>query len=56
MMSQARPFKIPSAMFFSLNLLEDIKCQRIRSNGWTSHPIYGQVGWIVVGEDNWCPL
>jgi hypothetical protein len=40
-MSQARSFKIPNAMVFSLSPLKDINCQRIKSNDWTLQHVCG---------------
>jgi hypothetical protein len=43
-------------MVSSLNLLEDISCQRIRPNDWTLLLFVANIGWIAVGDDLWHPL
>jgi hypothetical protein len=47
---QARPLKCNGS---SLNLLEDISCQRIRSSDWTLLLFVANIGWIAVGDDLW---
>jgi len=53
---RARPLKILSVMVFSLNLLEDRSCPRIRSNDWTLLLFVANIGWIVIGDDLWHSL
>jgi len=48
--------KNSSVMVSSLNLLEDINCQRIRSNEWTLLLFVANIGWIAIGDDCWHPL
>jgi hypothetical protein len=55
MMSQARPFKIPSLVVYSLNLLKDINCPKIKFNG-SCILFVANFDWIVVNQNNWCPL
>jgi hypothetical protein len=53
---QARPLKISSVMVSSLQLLEDINYQRIKSSDWTLLLFVANIGWIVIGDDSWCSL
>ncbi len=53
---QTRPLKISSVIVSSLNLLENIKSQRIKSNDWTLLLFVANIGSIAICDNSWCPL